>query len=172
MQQPQHEQPRPVQQGFASKGFASKVAQVADGILNTNPGMDEAQALHLARLTVERFPSMVKSAGRSDTDYARCPMCGDYMRSHTQAQGEACDAARKGEDESYGQSYPGHQASQHEARGGMDFVEGETMTGCPQCGKEMFSPETGHCHNCGYVDLTGKVGGGWSELKPTPRGIS
>lgn len=38
-----------------------------------------------------------------------------------------------------------------EARGGADYVDGEVLTNCTQCGKDTFSEGSHHCHNCGFV---------------------
>lgn len=46
------------------------------------------------------------------------------------------------------QRYPG---LEKEALGGADYVDGESLTDCPQCGKRAFSSASGHCHNCGYI---------------------
>jgi ribosomal protein L37AE/L43A len=42
------------------------------------------------------------------------------------------------------------------ARGGADYVEGETLSDCPQCGKRALNTEIGTCHNCGYVQKPGR----------------
>jgi hypothetical protein len=42
-----------------------------------------------------------------------------------------------------------------QARGGADYVDGETLSGCPQCGREALNAQTGTCHNCGYVQKPG-----------------
>ncbi len=38
-----------------------------------------------------------------------------------------------------------------QARGGADYVDGETLTLCTQCQKPTFSEASHHCHNCGFV---------------------
>lgn len=38
-----------------------------------------------------------------------------------------------------------------QARGGADYIDGETLVACPQCGKDAYSDESSHCHNCGAV---------------------
>jgi ribosomal protein L37E len=42
-----------------------------------------------------------------------------------------------------------------QARGGADYVEGETLSDCPQCGKEALNTQTGACHNCGFQQKPG-----------------
>ena len=67
-------------QGFASKR-ASKIADIAVGIMDSNPGINEDRAIYLATKTVNEYPNMIhESRGGADwisTDgMSQCPQCG------------------------------------------------------------------------------------------------
>lgn len=89
--------------------MAAKVA-IAQKILDDNPTMSDDQALHIATVTIERYPHLVV-----------------------------------------------------EAYGGADYVEGEPMSGCYQCGNQAMG--TTHCHFCGAPAPGG--GEGWDPIGGT-----